>query len=83
MAFRLYLVRSLLQFLPKLQSVEHPGLLLMLNVERFLESSFILFSGNMGKVFDLSWEPLFGPHLALTNFSQLMTVTSGGVEVIS
>ena len=46
-----------------------------------MKLSSILFSGNMGKVFDLSWEPLFGPQLALTNFSQLMTVTSGGVEV--
>ena len=40
------------------------------------------YPGNMGKVFDLSWEPVFGESLALTNFSQLMTVSSGGVEVI-
>ena len=42
----------------------------------------ILFGGNLGKVFDMEdWEPYFGPHLALENFSHLMTVTSGGVEV--
>jgi len=38
------------------------------------------FPGNLGKVFDMDWEPYFGPHLALENFSHLMTVTSGGVE---
>ena len=41
----------------------------------------ILFGGNLGKVFDMDWEPYFGPQLALENFSHLMTVTSGGVEV--
>ena len=41
----------------------------------------ILFGGNLGKVFDMDWEPYFGPHLTLENFSHLMTVTSGGVEV--
>ena len=35
----------------------------------------------MGKVFGLDWEPNFGPVLPLTNFSQLMSVSSGGVEV--
>ena len=29
----------------------------------------------------MDWEPYFGPQLALENFSHLMTVTSGGVEV--
>ena len=50
----------------------------------FLTKQFvnkILFGGNLGKVFDMDWEPYFGPQLALENFSHLMTVTSGGVEV--
>ena len=35
----------------------------------------------MGKVFDLDWEPIFGSSLPLTNFSQLLTSSSGRVEV--
>ena len=35
----------------------------------------------MGKVFEMDWEPNFGPVLPLTNFSQMMSVSSGGVEV--
>ena len=35
----------------------------------------------MGKVFDLDWEPVFGSSLPLTNFSQLLTSSSGRVEV--
>ena len=35
----------------------------------------------MGKVFDLDWDPVFGTSLPLTNFSQLLTSSSGRVEV--
>ena len=38
------------------------------------------FPGNLGKVFDLQWEPLFGESLLLENFSQMMASSSGGVE---
>ena len=38
-------------------------------------------AGNLGKVFDLDWNPEFGTELALENFSQLMTVSSGGVDL--
>ena len=36
--------------------------------------------GNMGKVFQKLWEPNFGPVLELTNFAQMMSLSSGGVE---
>ena len=32
-------------------------------------------------MFDLDWNPEFGTELALENFSQLMTVSSGGVDL--
>ena len=32
-------------------------------------------------MFDLDWNPEFGSELALENFSQLMTVSSGGVDL--
>ena len=37
----------------------------------------------MGKVFEMDWEPTFGKELQLTNFSQLLTTSSGRVEVRS
>ena len=37
--------------------------------------------GNMGKVFEIDWEPTFGENIELRNFSQLMTTSSGRVEV--
>ena len=40
----------------------------------------LVFPGNLGKVFELPWEPVFGPILPLETFSQLMSVSSGGVE---
>ena len=39
------------------------------------------FPGNLGKVFDLEWEPLFDGNLKLENFSQMMASSSGGVDV--
>lgn len=77
-------VRALLQYLPKLQTLNFPGGWLLLT-KQFSEEfvNKILLGGNLGKVFDMDWEPYFGPHLALENFSHLMTVTSGGVEVLS
>ena len=39
--------------------------------------------GNMGKVFEMEWEPNFGQVLPLKNFSQLMSLSSGGVEVLN
>ena len=79
-------VRALLQYLPKLQTLNFPGGWLWLLLTKQFSEEFvnkILFGGNLGKVFDMDWEPYFGPHLALENFSHLMTVTSGGVEVLS
>lgn len=40
----------------------------------------LVFPGNLGQVFELPWEPVFGPTLLLETFSQLMSVSSGGVE---
>ena len=39
--------------------------------------------GNMGKVFEMEWEPNFSQVLPLRNFSQMMSLSSGGVEVIN
>ena len=36
--------------------------------------------GNMGKVFDMDWSPVFGDILPLTVFSQMMSMTSGGTD---
>ena len=32
-------------------------------------------------MFELDWEPNFGSALPLTNFAQMMSMSSGGVEV--
>jgi hypothetical protein len=64
-------VRSLLQRLPRLRLLSFPGD----TVEKHS------CPGNLGKVFELDWEPMFGPCLKLENFSQMLATSSGGVEV--
>ena len=49
-------------------------------LERLQHLQSLNFPGNLGRVFQLDWEPLFGPTLELTNFSQLLTTSSGRVE---
>ena len=50
-------------------------------IQHLPDLEILEFPGNLGKVFDNEWEPNFGDRLKLTNFSQLMTVSSGGIEV--
>ena len=51
-------------------------------VQHLPQLEILEFPGNLGKVFDMDWEPKFCDKLKLINFSQLMTVSSGGVEVL-
>ena len=71
-------VLSLLQNLQFLQTLEFPGH--SPHVQFRPNSSYS--SGNMGKVFELHWEPNFGSALPLKNFAQMMSMSSGGVEVV-
>ena len=71
-------VLSLLQNLQFLQTLEFPGH----SPDVQFRSNISYSSGNMGKVFELDWEPHFSSALPLTNFSQMMSMSSGGVEVV-
>ena len=70
-------VLSLLQNLQFLHIMEFLGH--FPHVQFRSNSSYSL--GNMGKVFELDWEPNFGSALPHTNFAQMMSMSSGGVEV--